>query len=61
MLRIVVAVFLILHGLVHLIGFVVPWKLIKTDEFPYSTTVLAGRVDLGDRGVRLYGLLLLQQ
>jgi hypothetical protein len=51
------AIFLVLHGLIHLIGFVVPWKIIQTSEFPYTTTVLARKVALGAIGVRLVGLL----
>jgi hypothetical protein len=51
------AIFLVLHGLIHLIGFVVPWKIIQTSEFPYTTTVLAHKIDLGVIGIRLVGLL----
>lgn len=50
-----VAIFLILHGLIHLIGFVVPWQLVKTDEFPYSTTILAKRIDVVLLGYLLFG------
>ena len=57
MLGIIVAIFFVLHGLIHLFGFVVPWKILKTDDFPYSTTILAGKVDLGPIGIRLVGFL----
>ncbi|MCP4167002.1 MAG: ABC transporter permease [Chloroflexi bacterium] len=57
MLHILVGVFFILHGLIHLIGFVVNWQIITTDEFPYATTLLAGRIDVGDGGIRVVGLL----
>jgi len=49
--------FLALHGLIHLIGFVVPWKIASPEGFPYRTTILAGRVDLGDAGIRSVGVL----
>jgi hypothetical protein len=52
-----IAVGLILHGLIHLLGFVVPWRLAKLEEMAYSTTVLAGKLDVGDTGIRLVGLL----
>jgi hypothetical protein len=56
MVRIVAAVALTLHGVVHLIGFVVPWRLAEPEGFTYQTTLLAGAVDVGDAGVRLVGL-----
>jgi hypothetical protein len=52
----VVAV-LILHGLVHLIGTAVYLKLTDIQDFSYKTTLLGGRVDLGDGGIRAFGVL----
>jgi hypothetical protein len=57
MIRILIAIGLIVHGLVHLLGFVVPWRLVKLEDMPYRTTILAGKVDLGDAGIRANGLL----
>jgi hypothetical protein len=57
MIRIIAAIFLILHGLIHLIGFLVPWGLVKIDSFKYGTTILAGKIDLGETGIRIVGLL----
>jgi len=48
---------LIAHGIAHVVGFVVPWKLLTSKEVPYRTTVLAGSVDLGDMGARLLRLM----
>lgn len=56
MLNIIISIFFILHGLIHLIGFVVPWRIITTDEMPYKTTLLAGRVDVGDVGIKIIGI-----
>ena len=53
----IAAIFLILHGLIHLIGFLVPWGIMKIDSFKYTTTILAGKVDLGPTGIRIVGLL----
>jgi hypothetical protein len=50
-------VILAVHGIAHLVGFVVPWRLARLDEIPYATTLLAGRVDVGDAGIRAVGLL----
>lgn len=44
------------HGVAHLVGFVVPWKLGSFAETPYHTTILSGRIDLGDAGIRVMGL-----
>lgn len=55
--RIGLAVLLALHGLVHLLGFVVPFRLAQIEGFPYSTSVFGGRVELGETGVRVGGVL----
>ena len=47
---------LIAHGVAHLVGFVVPWRLMAAPEMPYGTTILAGTVDIGDSGVRAVGV-----
>jgi hypothetical protein len=56
-LRFVAAVVLVAHGAIHLIGFVVPWKVATLDDFPYRTTALAGSIELGDPGARAIGFL----
>jgi hypothetical protein len=50
------AVFLILHGLVHLIGFTVPWGLGGLRRVAYSTWILNGSIDLGDTAFKALGL-----
>jgi hypothetical protein len=55
--RIVLAVLMALHGLAHLVGFVGSWRLARLEGMPYKTTVLAGRLDLGDAGIRAVGVL----
>ena len=57
MLRLTVGVFFLLHGLVHLLWFVVPWRITTVDGLPYATTVLLNRVNLGETGIRIVGLL----
>ena len=57
MLRILVGIFFIVHGLIHLFGFLPPWNLGKSLNLPHSTTVLDGRMNLGEVGARLVGLL----
>ena len=48
---------LIAHGLVHLMGTTVYMKLGTIEGLPYKTTLLGGRWDLGERGMRLFGAL----
>lgn len=55
MLSIAGAVVLAVHGLIHLIGFVVPWQLATVEGFPYRTTLLAGFLDVGVIGARAVG------
>ena len=57
MIRIVLALFLVAHGIAHLVGFVVPWKIATMKEMPYKTTILSGSIDLGDVGIRVMGIL----
>jgi hypothetical protein len=52
----IAAVALALHGAIHLIGFVSPWRIASVEGFAYRTTVLGGAQDVGDAGVRLIGL-----
>jgi hypothetical protein len=57
MIRIVIMIVLLVHGLIHLIGFVVPWRLATIEGMPYKTTLLAGGLNVGDTGIRVVGLL----
>ena len=54
--RIALAILMALHGVAHLVGFAGAWRL-APQGIPYKTTVLAGQIDLGDAGIRLFGLL----
>ena len=53
--RFALAALLIAHGVAHLVGFLVPWKLLSTAEVPYRTTVLGGLIEVGDAGARALG------
>lgn len=55
--RTAVAIFMILHGIAHLPGFVVPWRIATFKDTPYKTTLLSGRLDVGDTGIRIIGVL----
>jgi hypothetical protein len=58
-LRIAIATVLFLHGIVHVIGFLVPWQLMTSPEFEYTTTAAWGTLELGDPGTRVVGLVML--
>ena len=51
------AVFLVAHGLAHVLGFIAAWKLGELDDVPYSTLILNGTLDVGDLGIRVVGVL----
>ena len=44
------------HAVAHLPGFLVDLRLKTFAELPYRTTILGGRIDLGDAGIRIVGL-----
>jgi hypothetical protein len=54
--RLALSALLIAHGVAHLVGFVVPWRLMATSDVPYRTTILAGAIEVGDVGVRALGV-----
>ena len=51
----VFAVFLILHGLVHVIGFTVPWGLDGPRGVEYSTLILNRSIEVGDAAFKALG------
>jgi len=52
----VFAVFLVLHGLVHVIGFTVPWRLGGLRGSEYSTMIVNRSIEVGDTAVKTLGL-----
>ena len=55
--RFLFAAMLAAHGVAHIPGFVVSWRVGALPELPYTTTILAERFDVGDAGIRVVGLL----
>ncbi|SIS21591.1 ABC transporter permease [Natronorubrum thiooxidans] len=45
------------HGMVHLLGTAVYFELADIAEFPYKTTLLGSAVNVGDMGMRVFGIL----
>lgn len=56
MIRFALGLALAVHGLVHLIGFVVPWRLAEVPGFSPTTAAVWGRVELGPLGAQLLGI-----
>jgi hypothetical protein len=54
---IVAVVVLALHGLIHLLGTAVYMRLAEITEMPYKTALLGGAWEVGDGGMRLFGML----
>ena len=50
------AIVLVLHGLVPALGFVALWRVAELEGIAYRTTVLDGRLEIGDTGARILGL-----
>lgn len=55
--QIILAIWLTLHGLCHLMVFFVTWEFAHMEEMPYKTTVFNGSINLGKKGIRVYGLI----
>ena len=56
MIRRTAAVLVALRGVIHLIGFMSPWRIATLEGFAYRTSVLNGALNVGDAGVRVIGL-----
>ena len=56
-LRIVAAIVLVLHGLIHLMGAFAYLKILEVQSLPYKTIFLGGRIDLGEVGTGVFGAL----
>ncbi len=54
---IVAALFVGLHGLIHLMGFFAYWPLVTIPAFAYKTTILAGQLELDAVGMRAFSIL----
>jgi hypothetical protein len=57
LLTIAAAFGLFIHGLIHLMGAAVYLKLATIEGLPYKTTLLNGHLDLGERGMGVFGVL----
>jgi|SRR5687768_5427114 len=57
LIRYVLPVVMLVHGLAHLPGLVTAWRLQQLPDFPYHTVLLRGRLDVGDGGMRVVGAL----
>ncbi len=56
LINVLAAIYLIVHGVIHVIGFVANFQIAEIEDVTYSTTVLAGRLDVGDVGTRVLGI-----
>jgi hypothetical protein len=56
-LRVALALLFIVHGIAHLPGFAVAWRLTHASEMPYKTTLLNGSLNVGNAGIRIVGIL----
>ena len=54
--RYAIAAILLAHGIAHLPGFAVSWRLLSSPEIPYTTRILGGRWEVGAIGIRVVGI-----
>lgn len=54
---IIITALILIHGLIHLIGFRVYGQGVSMEEMQFKTAFLNGSLDLGESGTRVYGLL----
>jgi hypothetical protein len=54
--RITLAVLMLLHGVAHVPGFLVPWRLMREPDGGSLSTRLLGGINVGETGLRLLGL-----
>lgn len=54
---IVLGFFLVAHGVAHTLAFSVQWQFSQAKGIAHTTTLLGGRLDVGDVGIRFDGLL----
>ncbi|MFH0735152.1 MAG: hypothetical protein V1773_11950 [bacterium] len=57
MLIYIFAALLLIHGIAHLVGFIVPWKIADLKDMPYSTKIFNKKIELGEVGIKIYGLI----
>jgi len=57
MLRTLMALGLAVHGLIHLIGFVVPFRIAQLQGYAYTTSAAWGHLELGEGGAHVAGVL----
>lgn len=55
--RMALLALLVLHGLVHLMGFAAYWPLAEVQGLPYKTTLLGGLLQLNPGAMRAFGAL----
>ena len=55
--KIIAAIVLALHGLIHLMGTFAYLKILEVQSLPYKTIFLGGRIDLGEVGTGVFGAL----
>ncbi len=54
--KIIFAVLLALHGFAHSVGFIVFWRISELEGISYKTTILNGKIDIKDTGIRIVGI-----
>ena len=51
------AAIVVVHGLIHLLGFVAYWPLGDVPSLPYKTVLFEGRLEVGAAGMQIFAVL----
>jgi len=51
------ATIVVVHGLIHLLGFVAYWPLGDVPSLPYKTALFEGRLEVGAAGMQIFAVL----
>jgi hypothetical protein len=57
MINIIFIFVLLAHAIAHLPGFISAYKIAELKELPYSTKIFFKKVEIGELGVKIYGLI----
>ena len=56
MINTIFTIILLIHAIAHLPGFIMAFKLAEIKELPFSTKIFFKKIEIGEIGIKIYGL-----